>query len=75
LPPLTRDPTVPREAIALRTSFPTHIRPLATALAIASAVASGIVVTGCDRGQPADAGSIVTARTLGLAYLQTDVLS
>ncbi|HVZ48126.1 MAG TPA: FG-GAP-like repeat-containing protein [Gemmatimonadaceae bacterium] len=50
----------------MRTPSLRHAGPLAVAIAIA--------MTGCDRGQPADAGSIVTARTLGLAYLQTDEL-
>lgn len=45
----------------------------ATAARIVSAVALATTV-GCGRERPADPGSVIAARTLGLAYLQTDEL-
>lgn len=33
-----------------------------------------LLLTGCTRERPADAGSAISARTMGLVYLQTDLL-
>jgi tetratricopeptide (TPR) repeat protein len=45
------------------------------ALDAVAGVAFVAAVAACGRDRPADAGSLVTARTLGLAYLQTDQLA
>ncbi|MEA3244932.1 MAG: FG-GAP-like repeat-containing protein [Gemmatimonadota bacterium] len=57
-------------------TFHAFARPAPFRAAVCTVLtAAALLAPACGRDRPADAGSLVTARTLGLAYLQTDQLA